>query len=124
MDQRGWRMRQQRGAAAQRKRSGSHVRKAARAHRSSAMLIWVAPARQTHTPSCLGRTIYNMCTQKPPYDYSEQLYGRYREAINSYINDKVRAVIVIITGLPVVESSWYHIWSAAALHTSGSHRAD
>lgn len=31
-----------------------------------------------------------MCTQKPPYDYSEQLYGRYREAFNSYINDKVR----------------------------------
>lgn len=37
----------------------------------------------------LYTTIYNMCTQKPPYDYSEQLYGRYREAFNSYINDKV-----------------------------------
>lgn len=35
------------------------------------------------------RTIYNMCTQKPPYDYSEQLYQRYREAFNNYINDKV-----------------------------------
>eukprot|EP00877_Chromochloris_zofingiensis_P005717 jgi/Chrzof1/15146/Cz09g29020.t1 len=30
-----------------------------------------------------------MCTQKPPYDYSEQLYQRYREAFNNYINDKV-----------------------------------
>ncbi|KAI8467553.1 MAG: Cullin [Monoraphidium minutum] len=37
----------------------------------------------------LYTTIYNMCTQKPPYDYSEQLYGRYREAFNAYINDKV-----------------------------------
>jgi hypothetical protein len=35
------------------------------------------------------RTIYNMCTQKPPHDYSEQLYGKYREAFNKYINDKV-----------------------------------
>lgn len=30
-----------------------------------------------------------MCTQKPPYDYSEQLYGRYREAFNAYIAAKV-----------------------------------
>eukprot|EP00959_Pyramimonas_sp_CCMP1952_P201469 4212947-Pyramimonas_sp.AAC.3 len=31
------------------------------------------------------RTIYNMCTQKPPHDYSAQLYERYREAFNEYI---------------------------------------
>ena len=37
-------------------------------------------------------TIYNMCTQKPPYDYSEQLYARYREAFNTYIDTKVRAL--------------------------------
>ncbi|GIL64270.1 hypothetical protein Vafri_18269 [Volvox africanus] len=37
----------------------------------------------------LYTTIYNMCTQKPPHDYSEQLYGKYREAFNKYINDKV-----------------------------------
>jgi Cullin family len=30
-----------------------------------------------------------MCTQKPPNDYSEQLYTRYREAFSNYINDKV-----------------------------------
>lgn len=30
-----------------------------------------------------------MCTQKPPYDYSEQLYQRYREAFNTYIDGKV-----------------------------------
>lgn len=34
-------------------------------------------------------TIYNMCTQKPPYDHSEQLYLRYREAFRTYINDTV-----------------------------------
>lgn len=52
--------------------------------------------------ACLRRTIYNMCTQKPPYDYSEQLYGRYREAFNSYINDKVRC------------SEWWQAARAAA----------
>lgn len=37
----------------------------------------------------LYTTIYNMCTQKPPFDFSEQLYGKYREAFNRYITDKV-----------------------------------
>jgi len=37
----------------------------------------------------LYTTTYNMCTQKPPYDFSEQLYERYREAFNSYIESKV-----------------------------------
>lgn len=37
----------------------------------------------------LYTTIYNMCTQKPPYDYSEQLYQRYKDAFNTYINDMV-----------------------------------
>lgn len=31
-----------------------------------------------------------MCTQKPPHDYSEQLYSKYRDAFNKYINEKVR----------------------------------
>jgi cullin 1 len=35
------------------------------------------------------RTIYNMCTQKPPHDYSEQLYNRYKEAFEVYVHDKV-----------------------------------
>jgi len=30
-----------------------------------------------------------MCTQKAPYDYSEQLYERYEAAFNQYINAKV-----------------------------------
>ncbi|KAK3248376.1 Cullin-1 [Cymbomonas tetramitiformis] len=37
----------------------------------------------------LYTTIYNMCTQKPPHDYSAQLYERYREAFNEYINATV-----------------------------------
>ena len=36
----------------------------------------------------LRRTIYNMCTQKPPHDYSEQLYNRYKEAFSVYIAEK------------------------------------
>lgn len=31
-----------------------------------------------------------MCTQKPPHDYSEQLYGLYKDAFNKYINEMVR----------------------------------
>ncbi len=32
--------------------------------------------------------IYNMCTQKPPNDYSEQLYTRYRDSFSLYISEK------------------------------------
>ncbi|KAK9839448.1 hypothetical protein WJX81_002626 [Elliptochloris bilobata] len=34
-------------------------------------------------------TIYNMCTQKPPHDYSEALYDRYKQAFSLYIDEKV-----------------------------------
>ncbi|XP_062208429.1 cullin-1-like [Phragmites australis] len=37
----------------------------------------------------LYTTIYNMCTQKPPNDYSQQLYDRYKEALSDYINSTV-----------------------------------
>lgn len=37
----------------------------------------------------LYTTIYNMCTQKPPHDYSEQLYSKYKEAFNVYIGERV-----------------------------------
>ena len=30
-----------------------------------------------------------MCTQKPPHDFSQQLYERYREAFNEYIASAV-----------------------------------
>ncbi|CAK9857857.1 unnamed protein product [Sphagnum jensenii] len=35
------------------------------------------------------KTIYKMCTQKPPQDYSQQLYDRYRESFEEYINSTV-----------------------------------
>ncbi|XP_016432694.2 cullin-1 [Nicotiana tabacum] len=34
----------------------------------------------------LYTTIYNMCTQKAPHDYSQQLYDKYKEAVEDYIN--------------------------------------
>ncbi|VFQ68632.1 unnamed protein product [Cuscuta campestris] len=37
----------------------------------------------------LYTTIYNMCTQKPPNDYSERLYEKYKEAFDGYINSVV-----------------------------------
>ncbi|KAI3437587.1 hypothetical protein D9Q98_000040 [Chlorella vulgaris] len=37
----------------------------------------------------LYTTIYNMCTQKPPHDHSEQLYARYKDAFQVYIQEKV-----------------------------------
>jgi cullin 1 len=37
----------------------------------------------------LYTTIYNMCTQKPPYDYSWQLYDKYREVLDEYITSAV-----------------------------------
>lgn len=39
------------------------------------------------------RTIYNMCTQKPPHDYSQQLYDKYRESFEEYIISSVRNII-------------------------------
>lgn len=37
----------------------------------------------------LYTTIYNMCTQKPPYDYSQQLYDKYKDAFDEYITSTV-----------------------------------
>lgn len=37
----------------------------------------------------LYTTIYNMCTQKPPHDYSQQLYEKYKEAFEEYISSTV-----------------------------------
>lgn len=43
-----------------------------------------------------NRTIYNMCTQKPPHDYSQQLYDKYREAFEEYITTTVRVAALFI----------------------------
>ncbi|KAF7804825.1 cullin-1 [Senna tora] len=37
----------------------------------------------------LYTTIYNMCTQKPPNDYSQQLYDKYKDAFDEYIKSTV-----------------------------------
>lgn len=37
----------------------------------------------------LYTTIYNMCTQKPPHDYSQQLYDKYKQAFEEYISSMV-----------------------------------
>ncbi|RZB48980.1 Cullin-1 isoform D [Glycine soja] len=37
----------------------------------------------------LYTTIYNMCTQKPPNDFSQQLYDKYKDAFDEYINTTV-----------------------------------
>eukprot|EP00253_Pinus_taeda_P000544 PITA_00544 len=41
----------------------------------------------------LYTTIYNMCTQKPPQDYSQQLYDRYRESFEEYITSMVLSAL-------------------------------
>ncbi|GMY16843.1 cullin-1 [Fagus crenata] len=35
------------------------------------------------------RTVYDMCRQKPPHDYSQQLYDKYREVFEEYISSTV-----------------------------------
>lgn len=47
----------------------------------------------------VSRTIYNMCTQKPPHDYSQQLYDKYREAFEEYITSTVRLIMYLIVVL-------------------------
>ncbi|CAO2162479.1 unnamed protein product [Urochloa humidicola] len=37
----------------------------------------------------LYTTAYDMCTQKPPHDYSQQMYERYRMALDKYITSDV-----------------------------------
>jgi hypothetical protein len=46
-----------------------------------------------------------MCTQKPPHDYSQQLYEKYREAFVEYIDDMV---------LPLTSSKEDFLFSHAA----------
>ena len=47
------------------------------------------------------RTIYNMCTQKPPHDYSQQLYDKYRESFEEYITSTVRNILCVCVWLHV-----------------------
>jgi cullin 1 len=43
------------------------------------------------------RTIYNMCTQKPPNDYSQPLYDKYKESFEEYIISTVSNAITCQT---------------------------
>ena len=38
------------------------------------------------------RTVDDMCRQKPPHDYSQQLYDKYREVFEEYISSTVRNI--------------------------------
>lgn len=38
------------------------------------------------------------CTQKPPHNYSEQLYQRYKKAISDYLNSAVLPAVREKTG--------------------------
>ena len=35
-----------------------------------------------------------MCTQKPPHDYSQQLYDKYRESFEEYITSIVSLLFI------------------------------
>ena len=37
-----------------------------------------------------SRIIYNMCTQKVPQEYSQQLYDKYKQAFEEYIRAMVQ----------------------------------
>ncbi|CAJ2656518.1 unnamed protein product [Trifolium pratense] len=38
-------------------------------------------------------TIYNLCTQKPPSDYSQQIYDKYKGCFDEYIRTKVLSAV-------------------------------
>ncbi|PPD67820.1 hypothetical protein GOBAR_DD35302 [Gossypium barbadense] len=45
----------------------------------------------------LYTTIYNMCNQKAPHDYSEQLYDKYKETLDEYITSiKVQHELLVV----------------------------
>ncbi|KAF9599460.1 hypothetical protein IFM89_038554 [Coptis chinensis] len=42
----------------------------------------------------LYTTIYNMCTHKPPHDYSQQLYDKYHKSFQEYITSTTLGIII------------------------------
>jgi hypothetical protein len=61
-----------------------------RDEREDGLVLTLSSSFKRQEPNPENSTIYNMCTQKPPYDFSEQLYSRYREAFKTYIATTVR----------------------------------
>ncbi|XP_039021407.1 cullin-1-like [Hibiscus syriacus] len=54
----------------------------------SVVLNFVWPLNYSSS-SLICSTIYNMCNQKEPHDYSEQLYNKYKETLDEYITSTV-----------------------------------
>eukprot|EP01045_Picozoa_sp_COSAG04_P028949 COSAG04_NODE_4632_length_1983_cov_1.122611_1_plen_169_part_00 len=55
--------------------------------------------------------VYNLCTQSPPLNYSQQLYQRYKKAISDYLNSAVLPAVREKTGqymLKEVGKRWQH----------------
>lgn len=50
------------------------------------------------------RTIYDLCTQKPPRNYSQQLYDRYIEAFDEYFSTTVSCVLLL-----QLHASWVQV---------------
>jgi cullin 1 len=49
--------------------------------------------------SMLYTTVYKMCTQKNPFNWSEKLYTRYGEAVSHYVQQRVKPAVTGKTGL-------------------------
>jgi len=51
----------------------------------------------------LYTTVYNMCTQRTPNNWSEQLYRRYGEAMNEYVARQVRPALADKTDITLMK---------------------
>eukprot|EP00931_Biecheleriopsis_adriatica_P086206 TRINITY_DN60919_c0_g1_i1.p1 TRINITY_DN60919_c0_g1~~TRINITY_DN60919_c0_g1_i1.p1 ORF type:complete len:756 (+),score=201.17 TRINITY_DN60919_c0_g1_i1:113-2380(+) len=58
----------------------------------------------------LYTTVYNMCTQRTPNNWSEQLYRRYGEAMSDYVQRQVLPALKDKTEIPLMKEL-LHRWS-------------
>jgi len=58
----------------------------------------------------LYTTVYNMCTQRTPNNWSEQLYRRYGEAMSDYVQRQVLPALKEKTDIPLMKEL-LHRWS-------------
>ena len=56
----------------------------------------------THEYMDLYTTVYDMCTQKHPHDYSQQLYERYEQAFSAYVRGPVVKALRAKSGVPML----------------------
>ena len=64
----------------------------------------------THEYMDLYTTVYDMCTQKHPHDYSEQLYERYEQAFTAYVRGPVVKALRVKSGVPMLKEL-VHRWN-------------